>query len=107
MTNNARGEVAVEINGEQFIFVSTLRAMAEIEADTGIDYRMLLSSMRSGISMKHLLACAVRFAQAGGAVDTSAIETARDVGPIAKGVAECINASMPSSGKADGGEAKT
>jgi hypothetical protein len=100
MTNNARGEVAVNIGGQDFVFVTTLKAMAEIEAATGKTFPVLASEMGKGISIATLLACACAFARAGGADDVSAIENSQDAIAVGEAVGKCISAASRSDKKA-------
>jgi threonine dehydrogenase-like Zn-dependent dehydrogenase len=97
MTNKARGEVAVNINGETFTFVVTLKAMAEIEASTGKNFSDLAEDMSGSVSITSLLHCATAMARAGGASDVSAIENSQDVEEIANAVGEAISAAFAGS----------
>ena len=94
MVNNARGEVAVNIGGEDFIFIVTLKAMADIEDATGLSFPVLAQSMSKGVSVKTLLSRAVSFARAGAAKDVSAIEGSNDIAAVADAVAAAVSAAF-------------
>jgi len=96
MTNKARGEAVLNIGGETFTLVCSLKAMAAIETELGASFPDIAQGMGNGVSVKTLLACAVSFARAGGAADVSAIEDSADIKALAGAVGECVSLAFAS-----------
>lgn len=105
MTNKARGEVALNIDGQRVVFLCTVGAMAEIETELDMDFDKLMVRMQGGVSMRVVLACAEALARGGGSDDVSIIRSCTDFKGICDAVGQALSAVMPKAKKGDGAKA--
>lgn len=105
MTNKARGEVALDIDGQRVVFLCTVGAMAEIETELDLDFDGLLKKFDGTVSMRVVLACAEALARGGGLEDVSIIRRSTDILGICSAVGEAMSAGMPKAKKDDGAKA--
>ena len=92
MVNTARGEVALQIDGERYVLCLTLGALAEIEAlfDGAVETRL------KTLGARDLLAVLLALLRGGGhAISEAELRASRlDLNAAAQAVAACFEAAL-------------
>ncbi|MDG1419253.1 MAG: GTA-gp10 family protein [Maricaulis sp.] len=92
MVNTARGEVALQIDGERYVLCLTLGALAEIEAlfDGAVETRL------KTLGARDLLAVLLALLRGGGhAISEAELRASRlDLNAAARAVAACFEAAL-------------
>lgn len=75
MTNKARGEVPVEIDGQNYVFRLSMGALAEIETATGSSSLAEIGERLASASTDHIMGVVMALSKAGGTpIQKSVIE---------------------------------